>query len=348
MTLLRPFARHRAGALLLLVGAVAGALGLALLAPGSAGRAASEPSAAAPAPEGFVAVDAVRILDTRPPGNGPIGVATAHPIGAGGQIDLPLTTPAPNRSFTVPSTAESVLVTITIDGDASAPSFITAWPTGQPRPLASANNATPGLVMPNTVLVKLGGGSISFYNFAGAVNLAVDLVGYTVPIPTSGPQGPQGPQGPAGPAGPPGPAGGQGAPGSQGVAGPPGPGGTPPFAGSATSGPTTVSGTPAVVTAPVSVPAGTYFVSAHTNLSATGGTPDVTCQLTDGTAAPITGLDGEIVTAEATVTVTSHLSLSGVAAIVGDVGLACSKTGTGTVAANESYLTLVAVSTPLS
>jgi hypothetical protein len=98
-----------------------------------------------------------------------------------------------------------------------------------------------------------------------------------------------------------------------------------------------------VVTAPVSVPAGTYFVSAHTNLRTTGGPADVTCQLTDGTAAPITGLDGEIVTAEATVTDASHLSLSGVADIVGDVALACSRTGTGTVAANESYLTLVAV-----
>ena len=132
-----------------------------------------------------------------------------------------------------------MLVTITIDGDASAPSFITAWPTGQPRPLASANNATPGLVMPNTVLVKLGGGSISFYNFAGAVNLAVDLVGYTVPIPTSGPQGPQGA---------PGPQGAGGVDGAGRAAGPPGgrqgrpagkaPGGTPPFAGGATSGPT--------------------------------------------------------------------------------------------------------------
>jgi len=197
--------------------------------------------------------------------------------------------------------------------------------------------------MPNTVLVKLGGGSISFYNFAGAVNLAVDLVGYTVPIPTSGPQGPQGPQGPAGPTGPAGAPGPQGTQGAAGPTGLQGPGGTPSFAGSATSGPSTVSSSAGVVTAPVSVPAGTYFVSAHTNLQASAGTADVSCQLTDGTAVPITGLDGEIITAEATVTAAAHLSLSGVADIVGDVALACSKTGTGTVAANESYLTLVAV-----
>ena len=216
MTLLRPFARHRAGALLLVVGAVVGASGLALLAPGSTGPAAGEQTAAAPAPEGFVAVDAVRILDTRPPGDGPIGLATP----TRSEPAVRSTCPSPRRRRTgrsrCRSAAESVLVTITIDGDASAPSFITAWPTGQPRPLASANNATPGLVMPNTVLVKLGGGSISFYNFAGAVNLAVDLVGYTVPIPTSGPEGPQGAPGPQGPPGPAGAAGPAGAPGEQG------------------------------------------------------------------------------------------------------------------------------------
>ena len=192
---------------MLVVGAMVGAVGLAMAAPGTSGTAAGEQTAASPPPEGFIGLNPVRILDTRPPGNGPVGVPAAGPLVAGGQIDLPLTTPAPNRSFTVPTDAQSVLVTITIDGDASKPSFITAWPTGQPRPATSSNNATPGIVMPNTVLVKLGGGAISFYNFAGAVNLAVDLVGYTVPVPTGGAPGPQGPAGPAGPEGRQGPPG---------------------------------------------------------------------------------------------------------------------------------------------
>ena len=43
----------------------------------------------------------------------------------------------------------------------------------------------------------------------------------------------------------------------------------------------------------------------------------------------------------------SHLSLSGVADIVGDVALACSKTAPAASHANESYLTLIAVGTQL-
>ncbi len=344
MTILRPLVRHRGGVALLLVGALTGAIGLALAAPGSAQRAASEPLAAAAPPEGFVGISPVRILDTR--ASGPVGVLAAGPIAAGGQIDVPLTTPGPNRTFTVPADTGSVLVNITIDSDATAPSFITVWPTGQPRPLASANNATPGLVMPNTVLVKLGGGSISLFNFAGAVNVAADLVGYTVPVPSTGPAGPQGPAGPTGPIGLQGPAGPQGTAGPQGVAGPPGQGGSPSFAGSATNGPTTVGATPGVVTAAVSVPAGTYFVTAHTNLLNVGASTDVSCQLTDGSS-PINGLDGQIVTAEATVAGSAHLSLTGVADIAGDVALSCSQSGGGSVAANESYLTLVAVGTQL-
>jgi hypothetical protein len=184
-------ARRRVGVALLAVTLFVGTGGLAAA---SASHAAIQ-SATTPEAEGFVGITPTRVLDTRPPGARPICVAAAAPIGAGGQIDLPLTSPAPNRSFSIPSDAASVLLNVTVDSSATATSFITVWPTGEPRPLASANNATPGLVMPNSILVKLGNGSVSFYNFAGAVNLAVDLVGYTVPIGSGGAPGPQGPPG---------------------------------------------------------------------------------------------------------------------------------------------------------
>jgi hypothetical protein len=175
-----------------------GGVGLAMASAGSSG---GDALAASPTPEGFVGVSPVRVLDTRE-GDGPIGVANAVPLGAGEQLDLALTTPAPNRPVTpVPANAASVLLNITIDRNASAPSFVTVWPTGQPRPNTSANNANPGLVMPNPILVPLGaGGQVSFYNFAGNVNLAVDLAGYTVPL-TQGGTGPSGPSGPSGPPG---------------------------------------------------------------------------------------------------------------------------------------------------
>jgi hypothetical protein len=124
------------------------------------------------------------VLDTRGPNNGPIGVATVGPLRGGQEIDLPLTTPAPNRaSAPLPANATAALVNITIDDDAAAKSFLTVWPTGTPRPFTSANNAEPGLVSPNLNLAKLGSnGSISFFAQQGAMNIAVDLVGYTVPL----------------------------------------------------------------------------------------------------------------------------------------------------------------------
>jgi hypothetical protein len=135
-------------------------------------------------PEAFIAVTPQRVLDTRGPNNGPIGVASAGPLRGGQEIDLPLTTPAPNRaSAPLPANATAALVNITIDDDASVKSFLTVWPTGTPRPFTSANNAEPGLVSPNLNLAKLGPtGSISFYAQQGAINIAVDLVGYTVPL----------------------------------------------------------------------------------------------------------------------------------------------------------------------
>ncbi len=152
--------------------------------PSTRSTAAAAPAAVPADGEVFVAVTPTRVLDTRGPTNGPIGVPAAGKLGAGQQVDLPLTTPAPNRaSAPVPSDAVSAVLNITVDEDADAKSFITVWPTGEPRPLASANNAEPGLVTPNLTFARLGtDGQVSFYNFAGATNLAVDLVGYTVPL----------------------------------------------------------------------------------------------------------------------------------------------------------------------
>ncbi len=179
----------------LIAGTVAAAAGTGLAGasgPGPSATPAVEtaaPTAAQPAAvgdaEAFVAVSPTRVLDTRgPAAKGPIGVATAAPLGAGAQLDLTLTSPAPNRpTAPLPADAVSAVLNITIDQDASAKSFVTVWPTGEPRPLTSANNAEPGAVTPNLTIARLGtNGSVSFFNLAGATNLAVDLVGYTVPL----------------------------------------------------------------------------------------------------------------------------------------------------------------------
>ena len=146
--------------------------------------AAMQPAATTGGAEVFVAVPPTRVLDTRGPSNGPVGVATAGKLQAGQQLDLALTSSAPNRaSAPLPADAVSAVLNITVDEDATAKSFVTVWPTGDVRPNTSANNAEPGLVTPNLTFARLGtGGSVSFYNFAGATNLAVDLVGYTLPL----------------------------------------------------------------------------------------------------------------------------------------------------------------------
>jgi len=149
---------------------------------------AAESSAAASDPEVFVALAPTRVLDTRGPSDGPIGVALAGPLGPGEQLDLPLTSPAPHRpTAPLPANAVSAVLNITIDSDAAAKSFVTVWPTGTPRPVASANNAEPGLVSPNLTFARLGNGSVSFYNQQGATNLTVDLVGYTIKLSDAGP-----------------------------------------------------------------------------------------------------------------------------------------------------------------
>jgi len=52
-------------------------------------------------------------------------------------------------------------------------------PRPRARPTASNLNFVPGLTIPNLVLVPLGpGGTVTFYNAVGTVNVIADLVDY--------------------------------------------------------------------------------------------------------------------------------------------------------------------------
>jgi hypothetical protein len=138
---------------------------------------------ASAAPAGvFIAVSPLRVLDTRPAPEGPIGVPSAAPLGHGATMDLQLA----GANKAIPAGATSAFLNITIDDDAPVQSFLTVWPTGEPRPVTSANNALPGLVASNSILAKLGSsGSVSIFNQQGAVNVVVDVVGYMVPLATA-------------------------------------------------------------------------------------------------------------------------------------------------------------------
>jgi hypothetical protein len=105
-----------------------------------------------------------RILDTRD--GAPLGPAAAIDLQVTGQGGVPLTG--------VSAVAMNVTVT-----QPSAASFLTLYPAGTARPLASNLNFTAGRTIPNLAVVKVGaGGRVTIYNLAGTVDVIVDVAGW--------------------------------------------------------------------------------------------------------------------------------------------------------------------------
>lgn len=130
------------------------------------------PASAAPPSSHFVAVAPVRLLDTRIPGG-----ALSGPLGPGG-----------TRTLTLPGTGglpTSGVAAVVFNLTAVAPSaatYLTVFPGGAARPLASNLDAAPGQTVANLVIVPLGStGTVSIYNNAGSTQVLVDLVGYFTP-----------------------------------------------------------------------------------------------------------------------------------------------------------------------
>ncbi len=110
-----------------------------------------------------------RVLDTR----WGVGAAKA-PLGAGARVTLDL-------SVAVPAGATAVTLNLTGVG-ATRDTYVSAWPTGQPRPNVSNLNIDSSNPTPNLVTVRLGTNrSVDLYNNSGAVHLLADLAGYYAP-----------------------------------------------------------------------------------------------------------------------------------------------------------------------
>lgn len=78
----------------------------------------------------------------------------------------------------VPTTAAAVVANVT-SVNSSLPSFVTAWPSGLPMPLASTVNPRPGIAVPNQAYLQLGSnGSLGGFNASGSTDLIVDVFGY--------------------------------------------------------------------------------------------------------------------------------------------------------------------------
>ena len=124
---------------------------------------------------GFSALAPARICDTRPvsESGAPADQCTGQTLRAGGTIQVQVT-----GHGGVPSSATAVVANVTVT-NTSTFSYLTAWPAGQPRPLASTLNWSPGETRANRVVIPLSStGALQFYNDLGQADLVVDVNGY--------------------------------------------------------------------------------------------------------------------------------------------------------------------------
>ncbi len=123
----------------------------------------------------------VRICDTRAPGGGVptnrCNTSGPSPIGPGATLTFNVN----GGGSPVPGTGVTAVV-FNLTGIApSVPTVLTAF-TGTPRPLASNLNINPHTAVPNRVIVPVtcagGNCTVSIWNGAGTINIAVDIDGW--------------------------------------------------------------------------------------------------------------------------------------------------------------------------
>jgi beta-glucanase (GH16 family) len=116
----------------------------------------------------FVGVTPARILDTR----------TTNSIGAGATLALLVAGAGGVPTMSASVSPKAVVLNVTVTNP-SAASFMTVWPDGTPRPLASDLNYVARQTVANLVIVKLGtNGSIDIFNAVGTTDVVVDVVGW--------------------------------------------------------------------------------------------------------------------------------------------------------------------------
>jgi hypothetical protein len=122
-----------------------------------------EPPAMIAGNGGLISMNPIRLLDTRQTGRCVDGSDQFVRI---------------SSSNGIPANAVAVALNVTVT-DATAPGFLVAWPTGQPRPNASNLNFETGQTIANMVTVKLGtGGAIDLATNQGCPNVIIDIAGY--------------------------------------------------------------------------------------------------------------------------------------------------------------------------
>jgi hypothetical protein len=125
----------------------------------------------APAASPFVPTVPERVLETRA-SEGQINYSAARPV-PGQTIEVKVVGFGQTK---VPADAGTVLLNVTA-ADPTDPGYVTVFPCGSPRPLASNLNLN-GTTVPNLVSAKVGdGGRVCLYT-TGATDLVADILGY--------------------------------------------------------------------------------------------------------------------------------------------------------------------------
>ncbi|MEI6496353.1 MAG: DUF1501 domain-containing protein [Actinomycetota bacterium] len=120
---------------------------------------------------GFEALNPVRVIDTRDGTGG-----RSIPLRAQESWAFPLA-----GHYGIPANAVAVALNVTTV-NATQDTFVTVYPHGEARPVASNLNPAPGAVTPNLVIARVGlAGAIEIYNNTGTVNVIADVVGYFTP-----------------------------------------------------------------------------------------------------------------------------------------------------------------------
>lgn len=120
---------------------------------------------------GLTPVTPSRLLDSRD-GTGGRSVA----LGPGESFDLVV-----GGRAGAPAECVAVALNVTVT-EPTAAGYLTVWPTGTSRPLASSVNMIPGQTVPNMVISQVGAkSSISIFNSSGNSHVVVDLLGFFAP-----------------------------------------------------------------------------------------------------------------------------------------------------------------------
>jgi hypothetical protein len=135
------------------------------------------------APGWYHPISPVRICDTRPdnPSNLSGAYAQCNGVNGSGETLVPdstLTIKVAGLAGIPTSGASAVVLNVTVT-DTTAPGYLTVYPTGLARPVASNLNFTSGETTPNRVIVGLGAaGEVSIYNSSGFTDVVVDVGGW--------------------------------------------------------------------------------------------------------------------------------------------------------------------------